>query len=137
MLEPSPRWDRQAQAVLEIAYLDLKPVFSVLYYFSMTCSAVYMVGWLNFNLWELPAAPMSPHTIILIGLTAVAGIFLVLTLPTTFIAFGIECRLNQRIRRLDQTVGTTGKHRLIAVRALPNLQEAAGGTHGQHHHQKP
>lgn len=137
MLQPSPRWDRQAQAVLEIAHSELKPTFSVLYYFSMTSSVVYMVGWLNFNLWELPAAPMSLHTIFVIGLTAVAGIFLVLTLPTTLVVFGIDRRLNRRIRRLDQTVGTTGKHRLIAVQALPNLQEAAGGTHGQHHHQKP
>lgn len=137
MLEPSPRWDRQAQAVLEIAYRELKPAFSILYYFFMTCSAVYMVGWLSFNLWELPAAPMSLHTMVMIGLTAVAGIFLVLTLPTTLVVFGIERRLNRRIRRLDQTVGTTGKHRLIAMQALPNLQEAMGGTHGQHHHQKP
>lgn len=137
MLQPSPRWDRQAQAVLEIAHSELKPTFSVLYYFSMTCSAVYMVGWLNFNLWELPAAPMSLHTMVMIGLTAVAGIFLLLTLPTTLVVFGIERRLNRRIRRLDQTVGTTGKHRLIAMQALPNLQEAMGGTHGQNHHQKP
>jgi hypothetical protein len=137
VLQPSPRWDRQAQAVLEIAYRELKPTFSVLYYFSMTCSVVYMVGWLSFNLWELPAAPMSLHTMFMIGLTAVAGVFLVLTLPTTLFVFGMEHRLNRRIRRLDQTVGTTGKHRLIAVQALPNLQEPVGGTHGQHHHQKP
>ena len=137
MLETSPRWDRHVQAALETAYNDLKPVFSVLYYFSVTCSAVYMVGWLNFNLVELPAAPMSPYTIAMIGLTAVAGILLVLMLPMSLIAFGIDCRLSQRIRRLDQNAGKTGKHRLIAMPALPNLQEAAGGTHGQHHHQKP
>ena len=137
MLETSPRWDRHVQAALETAYNDLKPVFSVLYYCSVTCSAVYMVGWLNFNLWELPAAPMSTHTIVMIGLTAVAGILLVLMLPMSLIAFGIDRRLSQRIRRLDQTAGTTGKHRLIAVPALPNFQEAVGGTHGQHHHQKP
>lgn len=137
MLQPSPRWDRRAQAVLEIAYHELKPTFSVLYYFSMTCSAAYMVGWLSFNLWELPTAPMSLHTMFMIGLTAVAGIFLVLSLPTTLVVFGIERRLNRRIRRLDQTVGKARKHRLIAVQSLPNLQEARGGTHGQHHHQKP
>lgn len=137
MLQPSPRWDRQAQAVLEVTHSELKPTFSIFYYFSMTCSAVYMVGWLNFNLWELPAAPMALHTMFLIGLTAVAGIFLVLTLPTTLVVFGIDRRLNRRMRQLDQTVGTTGKHRLIAVHALPNFEEAAGGTHGQHHHQKP
>ena len=137
MLQPSPRWDRQAQSVLEIAYRELKPTFSVLYYFSMTCSAVYMVGWLSFNLWDLPAAPMSLHKIFMIGLTAVAGIFLVLTLPTTIIVFRIERRLNRRIRRLDQSVGKARKHRLIAVQALPNLHEAVGGTHGQQHHQKP
>lgn len=137
MLETSPRWDRHVQAALETAYDDLKPVFSVLYYFSVTCSAVYMVGWLNFNLGELPAAPMSFHTIITIGLTAVAGILFILMLPMLLIAFGIDRRLSQRIRRLDQTVGTAGKHRLIAVQSLPNLQEAVGGTHGQHHHQKP
>lgn len=137
MLQPSPRWDRQAQAVLEIAHSELKPAFSIFYYFSMTCFAVYMVGWLNFNLWELPAAPMSLHTMLLIGITAVAGIFLVLTLPTTLVVFGIDRRLHRRMRRLDQTVGTTGKHRLIALHALPNFQETVGGTHGQHHHQKP
>jgi hypothetical protein len=137
VLQPSPRWDRQAQAVLEIAHSELKPTFSVLYYFSMTCSAVYMVGWLNFNLWELPAAPMSLHTMFMIGLTAVAGIFFVLMLPTTLVVFGIDRRLNRRIRRLDQTVGNVRKHRLIAVQSLPNLQVAPGGTNGQHHHQKP
>jgi hypothetical protein len=137
VLQPSPRWDRQAQAVLETAYDDLKSAFSVLYYFSVTCSVVYMVGWLSFNLGDLPVAPMSRHTMFMIGLTAVAGIFHVLTLPTTLVVFGIDRRLNRRMRRLDQAVGTTGKHRLIAGHALPNLQEAAGGTHGQHHHQKP
>ncbi|MBL9057581.1 MAG: hypothetical protein JNJ84_15045 [Rhodobacteraceae bacterium] len=137
MLETSPRWDRHVQAALETAYNELKPVFSVLYYFSVTCSVVYMVGWLNFNLGELPVAPMSLHTMVMIGLTAVAGILFVLMLPMSLIAFGIDRRLSQRIRRLDQTVGKIGKHRLIAVQALPNLQEAAGGTHGQHHHQKP
>lgn len=121
MLETSPRWDRHVQAALETAYDDLKPVFSVLYYFSVTCSAVYMVGWLNFNLGELPAAPMSFHTIITIGLTAVAGILFILVLPMLLIAFGIDRRLSQRIRRLDQIVGTAGKHRLIAVQSLPSL----------------
>ena len=107
MLQPSPRWDRQAQAVFEAAHREQKPTFSIFYYFSMTCSAIYMVGWLNFNLWDLPAAPMSLHTMFLIGLTAVAGLCLVLALPTTLVVFGIDRRLYRQIRRLDQTVDTT------------------------------
>jgi hypothetical protein len=45
--------------------------------------------------------------------------------------------LQRRIRRFDLNSALPTKHRLIAVQSLPNLQEAAGGTHGQHHHQKP
>lgn len=137
MLEASPRWNRQRSAVLEAVELDLKRMFSVLYFSSVACAAVYMAGWLRFNLLDLPVAPLSLYTVFTVGLTAVAGLIFALLLPTIVVAVSIERRLQRRIRRLDPKAGSTTKHRLIALQALPNLQEAAGGTHGQHHHQKP
>lgn len=137
MLEASPRWNRQRLAVLEAVEFDLKRVFSVLYFSSVACAAVYMAGWLRFNLLDLPVGPVSFHTAITLGLTAVAGLLFALLLPTIVVAAGIERKLQRRIRRFDPKAGSSAKHRLIAVQALPNLQEAVGGTHGQHHHQKP
>jgi hypothetical protein len=134
VLESSPRWNRQRLAVLEAVELDLKRMFSVLYFSSVACAAVYMAGWLRLNLLELPAGPPSFHTALTLGLTAVAGILFALLLPTIVVAAGIERKLQRRIRRFDPQAGSTTKHRLIAVQALPNLKEAVGGTHGQHHH---
>jgi hypothetical protein len=59
------------------------------------------------------------------------------SLPAIAVALGVERRMQRRMRQLDKAVVSTSKHRLIAVQSLPNLQEALGGTHGQHHHQKP
>jgi hypothetical protein len=137
VLEASPRWNRQRLAVLEAVELDLKRMFSVLYFSSVACAAVYMAGWLRFNLLDLPVGPLSFHSALTLGLTAVAGLLFALLLPTILVAFGIERRLQRRMRRFDPKAGSTAKHRLIAVQALPNLQEARGGKHGQHHHQKP
>lgn len=137
MLEASPRWNRQRLAVLEAVEFDLKRMFSVLYFSSVTCAAVYIAGWLRFNLLDLPVGPLSFHTTLTLGLSAVAGLLFALLLPTVVVAAGIERKLQRRIRRLDPKAGLSTKHRLIAVQALPNLQEALGGTHGQHHHQKP
>ena len=137
MLEASPRWNRQRLAVLEAVEFDLKRMFSVLYFSSVACAAVYMAGWLRFNLLDLPVGPVSFHTAITLGLTAVAGLLFALLLPTIVVAAGIERKLQRRIRRFDPKAGLSTKHRLIAVQALPNLQEARGGKHGQHHHQKP
>ena len=137
MLEASPRWNRQRLAVLEAVELDLNRMFSVLYFSSVACAVVYMAGWLRFNLLDLPVGPLSFHTTLTLGLTAVAGLLFVLLLPTIVVAAGIERKLQRRIRRFDPQAGSTTKHRLIAVQALPNLKEAVGGTHGQHHHQKP
>lgn len=137
MLEASPRWNRQRLAVLEAVDFDLKRIFSVLYFSSAACAAVYMAGWLRFNLLEIPVGPLSFHSALTLGLTAVAGLLFALLLPTIIVAAGIERKLQRRIRRFDPKAGLSTKHRLIAVQALPNLQEAVGGTHGQHHHQKP
>ena len=137
MLEASPRWNRQRLAVLEAVEFDLKRVFSVLYFSSVACAAVYMAGWLRFNLLDLPVGPLSFHTALTLGLTAASGLLFALLLPTIVVAAGIERKLQRRIRRFDPNTTLSTKHRLIAVQALPNLQEAAGGTHGQHHHQKP
>lgn len=137
MLEASPRWNRQRSAVLEAVEFDLKRMFSVLYFSSVACAAVYMAGWLRFNLLDLPAGPLSFHTTLTLGFTAVAGLLFALLLPTIVLAAGIERKLQRRIRRFGPKAGSTTKHRLIAVQALPNLWEAVGGTHGQHHHKKP
>jgi hypothetical protein len=136
VLEASPRWNRQRLAVLEAVELDLQRMFSVLYMSSAACAAVYMAGWLRFNLLDLPVGPLSFHTALTLGLTAFAGLLFALLLPTIVVAAGIERKLQRRIRRLDPKAGSSIKHRLIAVQALPNLQEEVGGTNGQHHHQK-
>lgn len=137
MLEASPRWNRQRLAVLEAVDFDLKRVFSVLYFISATCAGIYMAGWLRLNLMELPVAPFSFQSAITIGLSVTAGALFALLLPATALALGVERRLHRRLRQLDKKASATTTHRLIAVQALPNLQEARGGTHGQHHHQKP
>lgn len=138
MLEASPRWNRQRLAVLEAVDFDLKRVFSVLYFSSVACAAVYMAGWLRFNLLDLPVGPLSYHSAITLGLTAVAGLLFALLLPTIVVAFGIEHKLQRRIRRLDLKASSTAKHRLIAVQALPNIQSGTGGALGQEHsHPKP
>jgi hypothetical protein len=134
VLEASPRWNRQRLAVLEAVEFDLNRMFSVLYFSSVVCAAVYMAGWLRFNLLDLPVGPLSFHTAITLGLTAVAGLLFALLLPTIVVAAGIERKLQRRIRRIDSKAGSSNKHRLIAVQALPNLTKAVGGTHGQHHH---
>jgi hypothetical protein len=136
VLEASPRWNRQRLAVLEAVDFDLKRAFSVLYLVSATCAGIYMAGWLRFNLMELPAAPFSYQSAITIGLPVTAGALFALLLPATALALGVELRLHRRMRQLDKKASATAKHRLIAVQALPNLQEARGGIHGQHHHQK-
>ena len=137
MLEASPRWNRQRLAVLEAVDFDLKRAFSMLYFILATCAGIYMAGWLRLNLMELPAAPFSYQSAITIGLSVTAGAIFALLLPAIALALGVERRLHHRLRQLDKKTSATAKHRLIAVQALPNLQEAVGGTHGQHHHQKP
>jgi len=136
VLEASPRWNRQRLAVLEAVAFDLKRAFSALYFISATCAGIYMAGWLRLNLMELPA-PFSFQSAITIGLSVTAGSLFALLLPAIALALSIERRLHRRLRQLDKKASATTKHRLIAVQALPNLQEARGGTHGQHHHQKP
>ena len=137
MLEASPRWNRQRLAVLEAVDFDLKRVFSVLYFVSATSAGIYMAGWLRLNLMELPVAPLSYQSAATIGLSVTAGTLFALLLPAIALALGVERRLQRRLRQLDKKTSATATHRLIAVQALPNLQEAAGGTHGRHHHQKP
>ena len=136
MLEASPRWNRQRLAVLEAVDFDLKRAFSVLYFVSATCAGIYMAGWLRLNLMALPVAPFTYQSVLTVGLSVTAGALFALLLPAIAVAVGVERRLHRRMRQLDKTAHATGKHRLIAVQALPNLQEAVGGTHGQHHHQK-
>ena len=137
MLEASPRWNRQRLAVLEAVAFDLKRAFSALYFISATCAGIYMAGWLRLNLMELPVAPFSYQSAATIGLSVTAGTLFALLLPAIALALGVERKLQRRLRQLDKNTNATAKHRLIAVQALPNLQEARGGTHGQHHHQKP
>jgi hypothetical protein len=137
MLEASPQWNRQRLAVLEAVDLDLKRAFSVLYLVSATCAGIYMAGWLRLNLMELPVAPVSHESALTIGLSATSGALFALLLPAIALALGVELRLHRRMRQMDKKASATAKHRLIAVQALPNLQEARGGIHGQHHHQKP
>lgn len=137
MLEASPRWNRQRLAVLEAVDFDLKRVFSVLYFVSATSAGIYMAGWLRLNLMELPVAPFSYQSVATIGLSVTAGTLFALLLPAIALALGVERRLQRRLRQLDKKTSATTTHRLIAVQALPNFQEAAGVTHGQHHHQKP
>ena len=137
MLEASPRWNRQRLAVLEAVDFDLKRVFSVLYFVSATSAGIYMAGWLRLNLMELPVAPFSYQSAAIIGLSVTAGMLFALLLPAIALALGVERRLQRRLRQLDKKTIATATHRLIAVQALPNLLEAPGGTHGQHHHQKP
>lgn len=136
MLEASPRWNRQRLAVLEAVEFDLKRVFSVLYFVSATSAGIYMAGWLRLNLMELPVAPFSYQSAATIGLSVTAGTLFALLLPAIALALGVERRLHRRLRQLDKKASATAKHRLIAVQSLPSLQEAVGGTHGQHHHQK-
>jgi hypothetical protein len=124
-------------AVLEAVDFDLKRAFSVLYFVSATCAGIYMAGWLRLNLLAFPAAPFSLHSALTLGVSAAAGLLFAVSLPAIAVALGVERRLRRRMRQLDKVVVSTSKHRLIAVQALPNLQEALGGTHGQHHHQKP
>ena len=137
MLEASPRWNRQRMAVLEAVDFDLKRAFSVLYFVSATCAGIYMAGWLRLNLLDFPVAPFTYHSALMIGLTVAAGVLFAVLLPAIAVALGVERRLQRRMRQLDKAAVATSKHRLIAMQALPNLQEARGGTHGQHHHQKP
>jgi hypothetical protein len=138
VLEASPRWNRQRLAVLEAVEFDLKRMFSVLYLSSVACAAVYMGGWLRFNLLDLPVAPLSFHASLTIGLTALAGLLFALLLPTIVVAAGIERRLQRRIGRLDLKASATGKHRLIALQTLPNLRDGKGETLGkQHDHPHP
>lgn len=137
MLEASPRWNRQRLAVLEAVDFDLKRAFSVLYFISATCAGIYMAGWLRLNLMELPVAPFSYQSAATIGLSVTAGTLFALLLPAIALALGVERRLQRRLRQLDKKTSATATHRLIAVQALPNLQEAVGGAHGQHHHKKP
>jgi hypothetical protein len=137
VLETSPRWNRQRLAVLEAVDFDLKRLFSFLYFVSTTCAGIYMAGWLRLNLLDFPVTPFTYHSALTIGLTVVAGVLFAVSLPAIAVALGVERRLQHRMRQRDKAVVSTSKHRLIAVQALPNLQEAVGGTHGQHHHQKP
>jgi hypothetical protein len=137
VLEASPRWNRQRLAVLEAVDFDLKRVFSVLYFVSATSAGIYMAGWLRLNLMELPVAPFSYQSAATIGLSVTAGTLFALLLPAIALALGVERRLQRRLRQLDNKMSATATHRLIAVQALPNLQEAVGDKHGQHHHQKP
>lgn len=137
MLEASPRWNRQRMAVLEAVDFDLKRAFSVLYFVSATCAGIYLAGWLRMNLLAFPVAPFSLHSALTIGASAATGVLFAVLLPAIAIALGVERRLQRRMRQLDRAAVAKSKHRLIAVQALPNLQEAVGGTHGQHHHQKP
>lgn len=97
-----------------------------------------MAGWLRFNLLDLPVGPVSFHTAITLGLTAVAGLLFALLLPTIVVAAGIERKLQLRIRRLDSKAHVTGKHRLIALHTVPDLRDVTGGTLGQKHsHPQP
>jgi hypothetical protein len=137
VLEASPRWNRQRLAVLEAVDFDLKRAFSVLYFVSATCASIYMAGWLRMNLLALPVAPFSLHSALTIGASAAAGVLFAVLLPAIAVALGVERRLQRRMRQLDKATVAKSKHRLIAMQALSNLQEALGGTHGQHHHQKP
>jgi len=133
VLEASPRWNRQRLAVLEAVEFDLNRMFSVLYFSSVVCAAVYMAGWLRFNLLDLPVGPVSFHTAITLGLTAVAGLLFALLLPTIVVAAGIERKLQRRIRRLEPKAQVTGSHRLLTAHVLPNVQRSTGGTLGQEH----
>lgn len=137
MQEASPRWNRQRMAVLEAVDFDLKRLFSVLYFVSATCAGIYMAGWLRLNLLDFPVTPFTYHSALTLGLTVAAGVLLAVSLPAIAVALGVERRMQRRMRQLDKATVATSKHRLIAVQALPNLQEARGGKHGQHHHQKP
>jgi hypothetical protein len=120
-------------AVLEAVEFDLKRMFSVLYFSSVACAAVYMAGWLRFNLLNLPAGPLSFYSAFTVGLTGLAGLLFALLLPMMILAAGIERKLQLRIRRLEPKAHVTGKHRLIALHAVPNLRDATGGTLGQKH----
>jgi hypothetical protein len=124
-------------AVLEAADFDLKRAFSVLYFVSATSAGIYMAGWLRFNLMEPPVTPFSYQSVLAIGLSVTAGALFAVLLPAIAVAVGVERRLYLRLRQLDKKTSATAKHRLIAMQALPNLQEAVGGSHGRHHHQKP
>jgi hypothetical protein len=126
--EASPQWNRQRLAVLEAVEFDLKRMFSVLYFSLIACAAVYMAGWLRFNLLDLPVGPLSFHTALTLGLTAVAGLLFALLLPTIVVAAGIERKLQRRIRRFDPIAGSIAKHRLILVQVLPTLRDGTGGT---------
>lgn len=133
MLEASPRWNRQRLAVLEAVELDLNRMFSVLYFSSVACAVVYMAGWLRFNLLDLPVGPLSFHSALTVGVTALAGLIFALLLPTMILAAGIQHKLQLRIRRLEPKAQVTGKHHLIALHAVPDLRDATGGTLGQKH----
>jgi hypothetical protein len=110
VLEASSRWNRQRLAVLEAAEFDLKRMFSLLYFSSVACAAVYMAGWLRFNLLDLPAGHLSSYSAFTVGLTALAGLLFALLLPMMILAAGIERKLQLRIRRLEPKAHVTGKH---------------------------
>lgn len=102
MLEASSRWNRQRLAVLEAADFDLKRAFAVMYLVSSTSALIYMVGWLRFNLLDLPDGPLSYGSLIALALTALAGALHAVLLPAIAVALGVERLLQRRIRRLDQ-----------------------------------
>lgn len=135
MLEASPRWNRQRLAVLEAADFELKRLFAVLYFISSASALIYIVGWLRFNLLDLPAGPLSYGSVVALILTAIAGVLQAAMLPAVAVALGVERLLQRRIGRLDRSKGRlTGQH-LLERHSLPNYAEVVGGARGQHHHQ--
>lgn len=136
MLEASPRWNRQRLAVLEAADFELKRLFAVLYLVSSTSALIYMVGWLRFNLFELPVAPLSNGSILALTLTALAGLLQAAMLPAVAVALGVERLLQRRIGCLDPREARLESHPLHDLQALPNYLEEVGDAHGKYHDQQ-
>lgn len=136
MLEASPRWNRQRLAVLEATDFELKRLFAVLYLISSTSALIYMVGWLRFNLFDLPVGPLSNGSIMALALTAIAGLIQAAMLPAVAVALGVERLLQRRIGYLGRREARPKSHPLHELHALPNYLEGVEDAHGKYHDQQ-
>ncbi len=133
MLEASPRWNRQRMAVLEAADFELRRMFAVLYLISSTSALIYMVGWLRFNLLDLPVGPLTYSSMISLVLTALAGVLCAAMLPAIAVALSVERLLQRRIVLPGQGVSKSKGPRRTAELSLPHFGYTSGGAHERQH----
>lgn len=135
MLEASPRWNRQRLAVLEAVDFDLKRPFAVVFLISSTSSLIYMVGWMRFNLLDLPEGPLSCVSMIALAATSTCGILQAAMLPAVAVAIGVERLLQRRMAHHDRLETRLKSRHLLELFSLPNCAEAVGGAYERHRQQ--